>query len=284
MVVGMRKMVSSLVMVVPLLLLGASSGSAQVPTDGLLLHYTFSNSLDDSSASGNNGISIGAAFGTDRFGNPNSALAVTGDTGVVSQSNVGISGNTSRTISLWLKPLVDPTNWPEGALVGWGKAGWDVGVARLSAIAYVPSSAASGGTGLQFNGWYADANVRTDPWSFAGSWHNLVVVYADSTPNTKIFLDGVLQTDQFNNGLDDPFAVTTLDTLDSAFRVNVEASGSGTSGINGLYDDIRVYDRAFTTAEVQTLYNTEVVPEPSTYALLLFGGAASLVAWKRRRG
>jgi hypothetical protein len=256
---------------------------AAAPTDGMILYYTFNNTLNDSSTSGNNAISIGAAFGTDRFGNPNSALSVTTTTGVISQSNVGISGNESRTISLWLNPTVDPADWPEGALVGWGQGGWDVGVSRLSAINYLPSYAANGDINIQFNGFYADANVRTDPWSFEGEWYQLVVVYADSTPNAKIYLNGILQTDLFNNGLQDPFMVTTLNTIDTALRVNVEASGSGTSGINGLYDDIRLYNRALSSEEVQSLYNAEAIPEPSTYALLLLSGAASLWALKRRK-
>lgn len=259
---------------------------AQAPTDGLVLHYTFDNTLNDTSTSGNNAISIGAAFGTDRFGNPNAALAVTPTTGVVSQNNLGIIGNTSRTISLWLNPTVDPVDWPQGALVGWGQSGWEVGVGRLSSINYLPSYAANGDVNIQFNGFYAAAQVRTDPWSFAGNWHQLIVVYSESTPNAKIYLDGILQTDMFNNGLNDPFMVTTLNTIDTGFRVNVEVAGSGSSGILGIdgrYDDIRVYNRALNSEEVTSLYNAEAIPEPSTYALLLLSGAVSLWALKRRK-
>ena len=251
------------VFIIPVLVFGClvsvqpNSLFAAAPSDGMVLYYTFDNTLNDSSTTGNNAISIGAAFGTDRFGNPNSALSVTSTTGVTSQSNVGISGNSSRTISLWLNPTVDPANWPKGALVGWGQGGWEVGVSRLSAINYLPSYAANGDVNIQFNGFYADANVRTDPWSFAGNWYQLVVVYAGSTSNAKIYLNGVLQTDLFHNGLQDPFAVTTLNTIDTTFRVNVEASGSGTSGIDGFYDDIRIYDRALSSTEVTDLYNAE---------------------------
>lgn len=55
-----------------------------------------------------------------------------------------------------------------------------------------------------------------------------------------------------------------------------DALGSG-SGFIGQMSDLRVYDRALSSAEVAS------VPEPSTYALLVLSGAGALFWAKRRR-
>ena len=51
----------------------------------------------------------------------------------------------------------------------------------------------------------------------------------------------------------------------------------------GAISDVTIYDRALSSADVNQLYQFQSVPEPSTYALLLLGGAASLWALKRRK-
>ena len=55
---------------------------------------------------------------------------------------------------------------------------------------------------------------------------------------------------------------------------------TGTDWYSGTIDDIRLYNRAISAAEVSEIYNA---PEPSTYALLILGGAASLWALRRRQ-
>jgi hypothetical protein len=55
------------------------------------------------------------------------------------------------------------------------------------------------------------------------------------------------------------------------------ATGGYDPGQNGYLADVRIYNQALTTEQIAT------VPEPSTYALLLLSGAASLWALKRRK-
>jgi len=254
--------------------------------DGLVIHYKFDNLFSDSSQFLNHAVSSGALFETDRFGNLNSALSVTPTTGVYSQANIGIARNSSRTFSFWLKPQANAgNNSLFASLIGWGISGWSVGVGRLSSINYLPSNPPDGpfgGANFQFNGWYTDANVRMDPALLSDQWNQLAVVYENNVQNTKIYLNGIIQTENFNNNLESPYAVTTLDTIDTALRINAEVHGPGFQGIYGLYDDVRIYNRALSPSEVSTLYATESVPEPSALSLFAIG-LGGLAMMRRRR-
>jgi hypothetical protein len=89
-----------------LLLALAFGGLSQIqaqdwnPSNGLVAYYPLDGNLNDYSGNSNNGINGGATFTTDRFGNSNAALAVTTTTGFISENNVGITGNSPRTLSL----------------------------------------------------------------------------------------------------------------------------------------------------------------------------------------
>ncbi len=58
------------------------------------------------------------------------------------------------------------------------------------------------------------------------------------------------------------------------------AADNPVQNFNGLMSDLTIYDVTLQPDEINTLYT---VPEPSTYALLLLSGAASLWALKRRK-
>ena len=58
-------------------------------------------------------------------------------------------------------------------------------------------------------------------------------------------------------------------------------SGNATA-FDGLIDDLYLYDRALSSAEINQLMGGAAIPEPSTYTAL-FGVAALAVAVVRRR-
>ena len=53
-------------------------------------------------------------------------------------------------------------------------------------------------------------------------------------------------------------------------------------GFSGAVDDVYLYDRALSAAEVTDLMNGDLVPEPSTFALAALGGASLLLYRKRK--
>jgi hypothetical protein len=88
-------------------------------------------------------------------------------------------------------------------------------------------------------------------------WHHLAVVhYSDQTAD--IYVDGVKET--------------TGDATDAltAFPFRIDNMMLGYSGhyTQGLLDDVRIYNTALTTAEI----NAQVIPEPTALALLTLGG------------
>jgi hypothetical protein len=62
------------------------------------------------------------------------------------------------------------------------------------------------------------------------------------------------------------------------------ANPGSARSFNGAIDDVRIYNRALTASEVNVVYHSTDVPEPSTLVLLGIG-AISLLAyvWRRRR-
>lgn len=104
----------------PLLLavLLVSGARGQVPTTGLLLHYPFSGNTLDASSSANHGVISTASPTTDRFGQPNSAYRFTKGQFIESLKPIGISGNSARTFSCWVR-LESAPAWPDGTII-WG--------------------------------------------------------------------------------------------------------------------------------------------------------------------
>lgn len=56
--------------------------------------------------------------------------------------------------------------------------------------------------------------------------------------------------------------------------------GSANRFVNGLIDDVRIYNTVLTAGEIQNLYAN--IPEPTTVALVV-GGFLALAAWRELR-
>jgi hypothetical protein len=257
----MKKYILSLLVTVGLI----GSASAATLTDGLSIYYGFNGNTVDLSGNGNDGILQGASYGTDRYGNINGALKVTLTTGVVSQSNIGITGNSDRTVSVWVNPdsgLV----WPEGYILVWGI---DT-PGSITSVVYAPYQSKIG-----FFGFNYDVEVDQDPSTFTGGWHNITTSYTSSLLNTKIYVDGILKINQFLNNPND-----SLNTGDSPLYVNYTQSPlDGNNAFSGLIDDVRIYNRVLSSADVQIL----AAPEPSTYALFGIGAIGMLMVLRRKK-
>jgi hypothetical protein len=273
----MKKTILSLFVAVGLI----GSVSAATLTDNLALYYDFNGNGNDSSGNNNNGDFVGSVLGTDRFGNLSSALEVTSNTYFISQNNLGVTGNNDRTISLWFKATSDPV-WPQGYMIGWGVNAVDsltlvyhpyyISDARLT-----PDQFSNLSVGGQTDGMDSVAQVLTNPSNLTGEWHSVTWTYSTTLANSFFYLNGQVQTNNFViNGVGG-----SLNTADSPLNVNGFLVGEN-RGINGLIDDVGVWNRTLSSTEVANLYAAQSVPEPSTYALFGLGALALVVAYRRK--
>ena len=165
---------------------------------------------------------------TDRKGNANSAYNFDGtDDYILAGSNVGITGNSPRTISVWVKHPASPSNTIQH-LVNWGTIGGSqaYGVYSTSVVLfYGHSNDLSSGQGLTTN------------------WDHWVFVYNSTTVFN--YKNGVLinqQNKALNTGDSPLFFGRRMDNI---------------YYYKGSLDDVRVYDRAMDSDEVRALYEME---------------------------
>lgn len=92
--------------------------------------------------------------------------------------------------------------------------------------------------GLTFAGTIADTN-----------WHHVAVTFADATNVINIYVDGVLRM----------MATKALEA-DGAGHVVTIGNLHGANTFSGLLDDVRIYGRVLTLAEIQADRTTPIVP------------------------
>ncbi|MBN1636006.1 MAG: hypothetical protein JW920_05800 [Deltaproteobacteria bacterium] len=115
---------------------------------------------------------------------------------------------------------------------GYALWGGKDGVAGWPAYFFIDQSQASGGD------W---ARINSDQSFNDGAWHHLCATY-DGT-DMKMYVDGNLQTDT---------AVTTYANSNAATQVGRQI-GYTEYDFNGAIDELRIYDRALTQAEIDYL-------------------------------
>ena len=247
-------------------------------TDGLVAHYTFSGNLNDSSQSTNNltVTSTGTSLGADRFGNSNNALRL-GSTVDFAQSdkNISISGNGSHSVSVWIKSDYATNRWNTGTILKFGDESQIAGVNALKI-----ELTASGR--LTMWGQYADWNAQNLSDTFK-SWTQIVYTYNGDLFSSAFYING----NGVPSSVSGLYQATTFNIVNTPLVIGKFGLGDGGyedygSGLpNGLVDELRVYNRALSSSEIQQIYTLESVPEPSALSLLAVG--LGVVLRRRRR-
>lgn len=244
------------------LTLSASLASAVPITNGLVVAYEFSGNADDSSGNGNHGvINGGVSLATDRFGNANSAFYFDGVDGYVNSSQT-FSPQSEGLISLWFRADHDAVGGTGIASsrsdYGYLDGDWIVEIGSNLEVYYWNGA----------GGWNGPGGISRPSLE---EWHHLALSW-DVTSGSTTYLDG-------NPVGSSPVPVPLFGNIDLDIGRDALVHSSTCCALYfpGSIDDVFVYDRALSEAEVQTLYS--YVPEPS--AALLLGLGLSALAVRR---
>ena len=220
-------------------------------TTGLVASYPFSGNANDISGSNYNGTNNGATLTTDRFGNANSAYSFNGTSNYIDVNDVSPLrlNNTDYTISFWTELNAYST--------GGG-----------TAFIYKRSNGSQNGWGLGAdqgtqNKLMLLTSENTDPRGYSTStlalsgWHNITAVYTQTSQELKFYIDGVL--DNTTTGVDNNYNPVGGMPTPSASCTSVMRFGQDTKNnsywLDGKLDDIKIYNRALTDCDVDSLFN-----------------------------
>ncbi len=211
-------------------------------TTGLVGKYDFTGNANDNSGNGNNGTVNGATLTTDRFGNANSAYNFNGSSNyidVLNNSSLNFSNNTSFTISSWIKLNGSNVNY-SGIVTKMDNSGngYQFVVGNTTALNKLATEFGQGGTGVSFVG---NQNLND------GNWHNVIYV-ADRVANTiSFYVDNVLdiQTTSAN---------VSAANVDNTAHLKIGVDRTMVDYFKGTMDDIKIYNKALTTCDIDSLY------------------------------
>lgn len=215
-------------------------------TQGLLVDFKFSGNTADSSGNGNNGTNNNATLTADRCNTPNSAYSFNG--------NASISFNAANLLSnyysfsIWVNASEIPTAGSYTYPFSIGNTGGGQNIALCN------NSMTGWSGGSYNNGSPAASLVAKGTLPNIDQWYHLVFIR--DTNKIKLYVNGVLNTNEATYG--------GWNTNTGGNSANYGSNPIGLVGcrdnnsnfyFTGKIDDIKVYNRVVTAAEVDALYH-----------------------------
>jgi len=220
-----------------------AQNQAPVFTGDLVANYTFAGNANDVTPFHNNATVNGAQLSKDRFNRSNQAYEFDGTNDVIIAANSPQLNSDFATVSFWINVDELPAQGESYLLSfgGWQER-WKVSVPNHGKVVWTTNST-SGISDMDAG----DANVLpTDQWRHVAFVHN--------GTQDKIFISGAKVAEKNVTG-----------TLKSTTRpLGIGYNPIDTANyFNGSLDDIRIFNRALTDAEIAALYAAQVT-EPLT--------------------
>ena len=232
-----------------------------VPTNGLVAYYPFNGNANDLSGNGYNGTNIGATLTNDRFGNTNNAYSFDGLSNniripypILSQTPC----DADWTISFWYK-LGAPFSSSSASFIVFNNGGVP-GQQGTNPFGRYDSS------GRIMGYWWNKTQVFTLQSAFDNNlWYHFTYTYSHLTNSMKVYVNG---TNNTGNIIDLSTSGGSALNLGNWY---VGSTAYNNEYFKGKVDDIGMWNRALTQAEITSLYQSEV----SCQSLVINSGTLS---------
>jgi len=198
-------------------------------TAGLVAAYGFDEgagtAIRDASGQNNNGTASGTTWTTGKFG---SALVFNGTNAQVTIPNAAsLQLTTGMTLEAWVFPTTAPTGWRA--------------IVDMNVDGYYIMASTDNGNRPGVGGTWTDGNKNLFGTAVlpVNTWTHLAATFDSST--TRLYVNGVQVASQAQTA---PLQITTA---------TLQVGGDAYVGENfaGLIDEVRIYNRALSAAEVQ---------------------------------
>jgi len=231
------------------------NGTESIPADivcaktenGLVAYYPFNGNANDESGNGNNGVVNGATLTTDRFGKADSAYSFDGVNDYIDIGQLAkLQDSQEITVMIWIKKSV------HGGVGGFvGK--WDTSPNGTNTFLIYNGEGSynnNGAFALSFND-NTNGGVQATSILPINEWINITATWRSSDGRMIIYKNGVLESSTI-------VGVGKKLKYHTSYTAKIGEWGilrNSQYKLNGLIDDIRIYNRALTDTEVLALYN-----------------------------
>ncbi len=215
--------------------------------DSLLVCFPFNNNANDQSGKGNNGTPSNISFVNDRIGKLNSAASFNGSSSLIQYNPASLQINT-YSYCAWVKLSALPASGnafsimdvggssnDQGILVGnnYGtQNGWIINSYGTNNISYASGS----GTLPAINTWYFVCQTR------------------DNT-NVRLYVNGSLVASKTIPNINAGYSGAPIEAV-----IGARTNAASRQFFNGFIDDIRIYGKILSIAEINKLYNNAEQP------------------------
>ncbi len=224
----------------------------RIPSEGLVAYYPFNNSARDESSNAYHLGLIRAAYADDRFNRADSALLLNGIDAYAMNNNL-LTIENQFTISLWIYPTTTHEIDKESisGVLGTGGQKYAIGPTHGNrwSESYVGLGVSAGTNGIslyEHGGNYMPAVLVWE--GTLTRWTHVAVLYKDN--RCTLYVDGKSKKIGLKSERD---AQPSTRYIGAAYHGTTWGDAI-TSFFSGRVDDIRIYNRVLTAAEIGALY------------------------------
>ncbi len=235
----MKKIVTLNIILLFLILFKTISGFSQIPTSGLIGCYPFSGNANDYSNNGNNGIVNNAFLTIDRFNRLNNAYSFNGTNAYISLSPVNSFLLGNFTYSTWVKVAAYPANNSVSRIISVGSSNGEQDLSLYNN--YTTNWRGWGFSGTNSGNW----NYGSLP--ILNTWYHIAVTRSNT--EIRFYING-----QYAGNATFSISQASYGNMGQK-RAIIGARYDYAQKFNGVIDDIHIYNRALSAAEITLLYN-----------------------------